>query len=223
MTTFPVVSPEVVSELGLNYAQTGVITAAYMLGYGLFQLPASFLGIRMGSGRVLLGAMILMSVGALLPCLFARPAIWVVSRFVLGVAGAAVLPLSVHLLTQAMTGARLVKGLAMAISGWGTRHDTGDAGRGAAAAPGRLARGDAGGRRPRTGRGCRPELGAASRSRVGDRAAKSPHPARLLRQFGANRALNWMGIINAAGTSMTICVSGWLPLVCRARFRRAGG
>ena len=53
MTTFPIIAPDVVSELGLSYAQTGIITAAYLLGYGLFQIPASFLGIRVGSGRVL--------------------------------------------------------------------------------------------------------------------------------------------------------------------------
>ena len=29
-------------------------------------------------------------------------------------------------------------------------------------------------------------------------ARQAPNPARLLRRFGANRAVNWMGIINAA-------------------------
>lgn len=218
MTTFPVVSPMIVSDLGLSYAQTGVIAAAYMLGYGLFQLPASFLGIRMGSGRVLLGAMALMSVATLLPCLLARPAVWVASRFVLGVAGAPVLPLSIHLLTQAMTGARLVKGLGVAISGWGIGMTLAMLGAApllhslgwravllAAALLGLLVVAGL-------------NLALPARSRVGDRAARPPDPARLLRRFGANRALNWMGIINAAGTSMTICVSGWLPLYVSRAF-----
>jgi MFS family permease len=218
MTTFPVVSPVVVSELRLNYAQTGVITAAYMLGYGLFQLPASFLGIRIGSGRVLLGATALMSVGAVLPCLVARPSIWVASRFLLGIAGAAVLPLSIHLLTQEMTGVRLVKGIGVAVSGWGTGMTLAMLG---AAPLLHLA-------------GWRAVMLAAAvlslvvtagvnwalppRSRVGDRAGEAPRPARLLRQFGTNRALNWMGIINAAGTSMLICISGWLPLYVSRAF-----
>jgi MFS family permease len=217
MTTFPVVAPEVVSELGLSYAETGVITAAYMLGYGLFQLPASFLGIRLGSGRVLLGTMALMSVGALLP-LLDRPSAWVASRFVLGIAGAAVLPLSVHLLTQAMTGARLVKGLGVAISGWGAGMSVAMLG----AAP--LLR-LAGWRAVMLAAAVLGLLVAAGlnralppRSRIGDRAGGTPRPAQLLRQFGTNRALNGMSVINAAGTSMLICVSGWLPLYISRAF-----
>ena len=218
MTTFPAVSPEIVSELGLSYTQTGIITAAYMLGYGLFQLPASFLGIRMGSGRVLLGATILMSLAAPLPCLTARPAVWVVSRFVLGVAGAAVLPLSVHLLTKAMTGVGLVKGLGVAISGWGIGMTLAMLGAAplvhvvgwravllAAAAIGLV-----------VVAGLNRALPSASR--VGDLTAGAPHPARLLGQFARNRALNGMGMINAAGTSMTICVAGWLPLYLARTF-----
>ena len=119
LTTFPIVSPDVVSELGLNYAQTGAIGAAYMLGYGLFQLPASIAGVRLGSGRVLLGATMLMSAGALLPCFVASFPGWLISRLAMGIAGAAVLPLGIHLLTQAMSGPRLVKGLGVFIAGWG--------------------------------------------------------------------------------------------------------
>jgi hypothetical protein len=44
------------------------------------------------------------------------------------------------------------------------------------------------------------------RSRVGGTAARAPRPAPQLREFDTNRALNWMGIINAAGTSITIYV-----------------
>ena len=43
----------------------------FWVGYGLFQLPASIAGVRLGSGRVLLGATMLMSAGALLPCFVA--------------------------------------------------------------------------------------------------------------------------------------------------------
>ncbi len=166
-----------------------MVTAAYMLGYGLFQLPASFLGIRLGSGRVLLGAMALMSVGALLPCLLASAPIWVASRFILGAAGAAVLPLSVHLLTQAMSGARLVKGLGVAISGWGMGMTLVMLG---AASLLHLFG-------SRTVMLASAALGLAvvaglkwalpHSSRAGDRAA-SPNLLRLLREFGANRAVN---------------------------------
>ena len=119
LTVFPIVSPQVVSELGFNYAEIGWIGAAYMLGYGLFQFPASLLALRFGSSRVLIGAILLMSVGALLPCLSSSFAGWTLSRFMMGVGGAAVLPLSIHLLTQAMSGPALIRALSIFISGWG--------------------------------------------------------------------------------------------------------
>jgi MFS family permease len=130
----------------------------------------------MVSGRVLLGAMALMSV-------------WVASRFILGAAGAAVLPLSVHLLTQAMSGARLVKGLGVAISGWGTGMTLAMLG----AVPLLHLFGS------RTVMLASAALGLAvvaglkwalpRSSRAGDRAA-APNLLRLLREFGANPALN---------------------------------
>lgn len=217
MTTFPLVSPEVVVQLGLNYTQTGVIAAAYMFGYGLFQVPASFLGMRLGSGRVLSVAMATMTVATLLP-LFGGASLWVASRFVLGIAGAAVLPLSIHLLTQVMTGARLVKGVGVAVSGWGSGMTLAMLG---AAPLLHMA-------------GWRAVLLAASTlgvvvttglsqalpsvDRPGKRTAKVLGPMKLLRQFGRTRALNWMGVINAAGTSIAICVSGWLPLYLSRAF-----
>ena len=119
LTAFPIVSSEVASELGFTYAEIGWVGAAYMLGYGLFQLPASLLAVRFGSSRVLTGAVVLMSIGALLPCLFSSFVGWLLSRFMMGVGGASVLPLSIHLLTQAMRGRRLVRALSIFISGWG--------------------------------------------------------------------------------------------------------
>ena len=43
LTTFPILAPHVVSELKLSYVGAGLITSAYMFGYGLFQIPASLL------------------------------------------------------------------------------------------------------------------------------------------------------------------------------------
>src|SRR5262245_15919529 len=61
LIAFSVVSPDVVAELQLGYGQAGVIAAAYMLGYGLFQIPVSLAGVLFGSGRVLFGATLLMA------------------------------------------------------------------------------------------------------------------------------------------------------------------
>jgi predicted MFS family arabinose efflux permease len=55
--------------------------------------------------------------------------------------------------------------------------------------------------------------------RGGDPAtADRPTVAQLVRTLGANRALNLMGIVNAAGTTVLICVPTWLPLYLTRAF-----
>lgn len=205
MTTFPIIAPDVVSELGLSYAQTGIITAAYLLGYGLFQIPASFLGIRVGSGRVLFGATVLMSAGAILPCLVDSLLGWVIARFVMGIGGAAVLPLSIHLLTRAMLGPRLLRGLGIFISGWGIGVTVAMLG----VAPllhafgwrpvmfGSAALGLV------VVAGLHWALPARDRGRDAD-AARPPSVVQIARRLGGSHPLNLMGIINVAGTTTII-------------------
>jgi len=219
LTTFPTVSPDVVSELGLSYAQAGAIGAAYMLGYGLFQLPASFLGIRLGSGRVLFGATVLMSAVALLPCFVASFFGWLISRLVMGIAGAAVLPLGIHLLTQAMSGPRLLKGLGVFLSGWGIGMTLAMLG----AAPLLHAFGWRAVLMMSTALGViviailRWALPAELRGRDAA-AANPPNLGELVRRLGRNHALNMMGVVNAAGTTILICVPAWLPLYLTGTF-----
>jgi predicted MFS family arabinose efflux permease len=218
ITTFPIVAPDVVSEFRLSYAQTGVIAAAYMLGYGLFQLPASFLGISVGSGRVLLGAMMLMSAGALVPCIIDSPSGWVISRLVMGIAGAAVLPLSLHLLTLALSGARLVKGVGITISGWGFGMTLAMLG----AAP--LLH-MVGWRAVMLASAVLGVIVMAGlywtlppRNRREEASGTLPGFAQLGRALAGNGALNRMSIINAAATSIMICVPAWLPLYVSGAF-----
>jgi predicted MFS family arabinose efflux permease len=213
LTVFPIVSPEVVSELAFTYAEIGWIGAAYMLGYGLFQLPASLLGVRFGSARVLVGAIAMMSVSALLPCLTGGFAGWMASRFMMGVGGAAVLPLSIHLLTRAMSGRRLVKGLSIFISGWGVGMTLAMLG---AAPVLRLW-------------GWRAVLvisamlgGVAlaglwwvlpSDVRIGGSNRRGRLSLRQsIERLARNFSLNMMGIVNVAGTTVLTCVPTWLPL-----------
>jgi MFS family permease len=219
LTTFPIVSPDVVSELGLSYVQTGAIGATYMLGYGLFQLPVSVLGVRLGSGRVLFGATVLMSAAALLPCLVASFFGWLTSRFLMGIAGAAVLPLGIHLLTQAMSGPRLVMGLGVFLPGWGIGMTLAMLG----AAPLLHAFGWRAVLIMSTALGViviaslQWALPAALRGK--DAAATNrPNLGELVRRLGGNQALNMMGVVNAAGTTVLICVPTWLPLYLTSTF-----
>jgi ACS family glucarate transporter-like MFS transporter len=218
ITTFPIVAPDVVSELRLSYAQAAIIAAAYMLGYGLFQLPASFLGISVGSGRVLSSAIVLMSAVALVPCLLVSPSSWIVSRLVMGIAGAAVLPLSIHLLTFAMSGSQLVKGLGITISGWGFGMALAMLG----AAPLLHIVGWRAVMLASAALGVIVFAGLYwvlfQRNRVREATVDPPNLAKLAQTLGTNYALNMMSIINAAGTSIVICVPAWLPLYVTGAF-----
>jgi MFS transporter, FSR family, fosmidomycin resistance protein len=213
LTAFPIVSPEVVSELEFTYAEIGWIGAAYMLGYGLFQLPASLLAVRIGSPRVLIGAVALMSVGALLPCLVSSFAGWIVSRFMMGVGGAAVLPLSIHLLTQAMSGRRLVRGLSIFISGWGVGMTLAMLG----AAPALRVWGWRGVLLTSATLGVVVLAGLlwalGDAARIDGPNGRGPFGLRqMVSRLGSNLSLNTMGVVNAAGTTVLTCVPTWLPL-----------
>ena len=218
ITTFPIVAPDVVSELRLSYSQAGIIAAAYMLGYGLFQLPVSYMGIAVGSGRVLLGAMVLMSVGALVPCVAGEFFGWVISRLLMGIAGAAVFPLGVHLLTLALSGSRLVKGLGVFVSGWGFGMTVAMLG----AAP---LLDTFGWRVVMLASGALGAIVIAGlfwalppRNQGGDAVISPPNPAKLVRTLGTNHSLNLMSVMNVAGTSIVICVPAWLPLYVSSTF-----
>jgi predicted MFS family arabinose efflux permease len=219
LTTFPIVSPDVVSELRLSYAQTGVIAAAYLFGYGLFQLPASLLGVRLGSGRVLIGATVLMSMSSLVPYFVASYPGWVVSRLLMGIGGAAVLPLSIHLLTRAMSGPRLVRGLAVFVSGWGIGMSLAMVG----AAPLLHA---VGWRQVMLmsavlGIAVIASLKWALPARLSGRDADAcdpPNLAAMARRLSGNPALNLMGLVNAAGTTIMVCIPAWLPLYLTGTF-----
>jgi MFS family permease len=219
ISTFPIVAPVVTAELRLTYAQTGVITAAYMLGYGLFQLPAGFLGIAFGGGRVLTGAMALMTAAALLPCVVESPASWVVTRFVMGIAGATILPLSIHLLTLVLSGPQLTKGIGLTVSGWGIGMTI--AMLGAAPLLDRL--------------GWRSVmlasvvlgvavvgvlLGVLPAAHEGEGAGRGrfPRVSELVGASVGSPPLNLMSLVNAAGTTIIICVPAWLPLYLSGAF-----
>src|SRR5262249_1958087 len=152
------------------------------------------------------GAMFLMSAAAIIPCALDNFSGWASSRLIMGIAGAAVLPLSIHLLTLATSGPQLVKGLSIAISGWGFGITLAMLG----AAPllhliGWRA----------------VMLGSAALGLVvivglywalpsqdvgGEAASRSPPLVPLARMLCSNYALNMMSIINAAATSVMICV-----------------
>ena len=61
-----VVAPNLVSDLGVDPAQLGLLTAAYLLGFALFQLPLGVLLDRYGPRRVQAGLLACAATGGLL-------------------------------------------------------------------------------------------------------------------------------------------------------------
>jgi predicted MFS family arabinose efflux permease len=219
LTSFPIIAPYVVSELRLSYSETGLITAAYMFGYGVFQIPLSLLGLRIGSGRVLLGATLLMCASALIGVFSTGYAVWIVSRFLLGVGGAAVLPLSLHLLAGALEGDRLMRGIGIFVAGWGLGMTVALLG----AAPILYVSGWRDVLLATVALGILVFILLArvlSTTRVQPTAlaARIPSFVTLVPALTGNSRLNLMGLINAAGTTTMICVPSWLPLYLTGAF-----
>jgi predicted MFS family arabinose efflux permease len=61
-----VVAPDLVSEIGLNAAELGMLTAAYLCGFAIFQLPLGVLLDRYGPRRVQAALLIIAASGAAL-------------------------------------------------------------------------------------------------------------------------------------------------------------
>jgi predicted MFS family arabinose efflux permease len=215
LIAFSVVSPDVVAELQLSYGQAGVIAAAYMLGYGLFQIPVSLAGVLFGSGRVLFGATLLMAASSLLPCLFDGFVLWLIARLLAGIAAGAVLPLGLHLLTHALSGPRLVRGIGIFVAGWGIGMTVAMLG----AAPLLQA---AGWRQVMVATtlfglfvAAFLRWGLPPDSPAGEHGLS---PTLALRELIRVRALNLMGVVNAAGTTIMVCIPSWLPLYLTGTF-----
>ena len=219
LTTFPIIAPHVVSELKLSYVGAGLITSAYMFGYGLFQIPASLLGMRLGSERGLVGATALMCAAALIGVFTGTFSGWIISRLLLGIGGAAVLPLSLDLLTRALSGARLMKGISIFVSGWGLGMTLALLG----AAPLLHAYGWREVMLASVALGVpvlvllRRSLPTSESDHI-ERALTARRLKRQLIDLGRNYRLNLMGLVNAAGTTTMICVPSWLPLYLTGSF-----
>jgi predicted MFS family arabinose efflux permease len=219
LTSFPIVSPQVVEELRLTYSETGGLTAAYMFAYGLFQIPAGILGVRWGSTRVLLGSVVLMIGSALLGTFASDYAGWLLSRLLLGLGGAAVLPVSLHLLTRVLTGRRLVTGISIFVAGWGAGMTLGLLG----AAEVLRAFGWRQVMLAAAGLGVVVlallwwTLGRLG-STLHEEPAGAPEAGGLLPGLATNGRLNLISLINVAGTATVAAVPSWLPLYVTQRF-----
>jgi len=80
----PALFPIMTSQLNLTISQLGVISAAFVVGFGVIQVPAGILAAKVGLRSTVLSGAILISVFSLLVTLFSNPYEIAIMRLVAG-------------------------------------------------------------------------------------------------------------------------------------------
>ena len=119
---YPVVASDVVKNLTLSSSESGLLMSLFLLGYGLMATPAGLFSARYSSRAVLIVALTLMAAGFLLFSLGNQFPVMLLSRWLMGVGCAALIPSANHLLTELFTGAKLLRAVAIFGSGWGVGY-----------------------------------------------------------------------------------------------------
>lgn len=102
--------PLIASDLDLTNAELALVTSVYLLPAAVFALPAGFLADRWGRRRVLGWSMVLFGIcGGLYIFVSSSFVVFLIVRFVQGLAFAAVLPLTITILGDSFRGSQLVR------------------------------------------------------------------------------------------------------------------
>ena len=99
-TVNAVIAPELMQELGITAAGLGMLTSAYFLAFGLFQLPLGLLLDRFGPRRVEAGLLLVAAVGCVLFALGTTLHTLAVSRALIGLGVSACLMASFKAFSQ---------------------------------------------------------------------------------------------------------------------------
>ena len=121
-----VIGPPIAVEFGLGAADLGLLTSAYFLGFGLFQLPLGILLDRYGPRRVQCALLLVATAGALLFATASSIAPLTLGRALVGIGFAGGLMASFKAITVWFPRRRwpLVNGLLMGFGGLGTMAAT---------------------------------------------------------------------------------------------------
>lgn len=104
--TFPLIA----ADLRLSNSELALVTSVYLLPAAVFALPAGFLADRWGRRTVMGWSLVLFGVcGGFYPVVSASFVLFLVVRFVQGLAFAAILPLTITILGDSYRGSALVK------------------------------------------------------------------------------------------------------------------
>jgi MFS family permease len=118
LSLLPVVAPELERLFGLSDSQVGSLMSAFLLAYGLVQIPAGALASRRG-GSALGAALAIMAIGSLLFAVVSSYPWFVVARVVQGLGAGMVLPSSGAVMARLVPAARLGRAWGIFGAGWG--------------------------------------------------------------------------------------------------------
>lgn len=118
LSILPVVTPELERLFDLSDAQVGSLMSAFLLAYGLVQIPAGALASRRG-GLALATALAVMTAGALLFGVMSSYAGFLVARIVQGLGAGMVLPASGAVMASLIAPDRLGRAWGIFGAGWG--------------------------------------------------------------------------------------------------------
>lgn len=114
---FPPIIPILVSDLGISYAQAGLLLTVFFVMYSLFQLPAGILSDWIGKKRLLVLGLAVMSSGILLASLAHRYEILLAAQAIAGIGGSTFHPTGMALISDVESVG--TEGKAMGVFGFG--------------------------------------------------------------------------------------------------------
>jgi MFS family permease len=112
------VAPLLVPDLGLSYAQLGMLIGLYMLPGAFFALPGGVIGQRFGERRVVVAGLALMVGGGLLTASAGGFAVAVAGRLLSGVGAVVMNILLAKLVADWFTGKELSTAMAIMLTSW---------------------------------------------------------------------------------------------------------
>jgi MFS family permease len=112
------VAPLLVPDLGLSYAQVGMLIGLYMLPGAFFALPGGLIGQRFGERRVVVAGLVLMVAGGLLTASAGGFATAVGGRLLSGVGAVVMNILLAKLVADWFTGKELSTAMAVMLTSW---------------------------------------------------------------------------------------------------------
>lgn len=118
----PPIIPLLVTDLGITYAEAGLLLTMFFVMFSIFQLPAGILADRLGKGRLLLIGLAGMSVGIFIASLAVDFAMLLAGQAIAGMSGSTFHPAGMAMISDAETST--TEGRAMGVFGFGGKVGT---------------------------------------------------------------------------------------------------